>query len=55
MNLEGWYLSDSPEKRCKWCFPEVSIPADGYLNVRCDGGGNGEALSAGFKLSGSGE
>ena len=55
VNLEGWYLSDSPEKRFKWCFPEVSIPADGYLTVHCDGGGNGEALSAGFKLSGSGE
>lgn len=51
VNLSGWYLSDGKDFR-KWAFPNVSIPANGYLLVFLSGkeGVEGE-LHATFSLS----
>jgi hypothetical protein len=37
VNLTGWRLSDDPTDAAKWTFPNVTIPAGGYLVVICDG------------------
>ena len=58
VNLEGWYLSDSLSKLKRWSFPEVTIPADGYLVVHCSGKNrtkDSAHLHTDFKLSGDGE
>ena len=36
VSLSGWGLSDSKLEQAKWAFPDVSIPAGGYLVVYCD-------------------
>ena len=33
VSLGGWYLSDTATNRTKWQFPEVIVPAGGYLVV----------------------
>lgn len=33
VNLQGYYLSDDDTKPTKWTFPNVSIPANGFLMV----------------------
>ena len=58
VNLAGWYLSDASDKLKRWSFPEVALPAGGYLVVHCSGYGrsaNPEHLHADFRLSGDGE
>jgi len=35
--LDGWSLTDDPDERDKWIFPDVTLPAGGYLVVLCDG------------------
>jgi len=36
LDLSGYYLSDSEDSLKKWTFPNVTIPANGYLIVWCD-------------------
>jgi len=55
ISLEGWYLSDDPAEPDLWVFPDVSIPANGYLIVWADKDEQQDGLHADFKLSASGE
>jgi hypothetical protein len=60
ISLNGWSLSDRAGTSQKWLFPDVSIPAGGYLVVILDGqdvktpGTNGY-LHADFSLDADGE
>lgn len=60
VSLSGWSLSDSSGTSQKWIFPDVSIPAGGYLVVILDGQdvrtpGTGGYLHANFSLDADGE
>ena len=58
VNLGGWALSDNRSKLKKWLFPDVALPAGGYLAVHCSGvdrTGDSNHLHAAFKLSSDGE
>ena len=56
VNLSGWTLTDARDTPAKWTFPSVSIPAGGYLLVRCSGDTTaGPGLHANFQLKGDGE
>ena len=37
VNLSGWSLTDNSQELTKWTFPEVFIPASGYLVVFASG------------------
>ena len=60
VSLNGWALTDDSGKPQKWLFPNLSIPAGGYVVVILDGqdikapGVNGY-LHADFKLDSDGE
>lgn len=55
VNLSGWCLTDDPREPQRWCFPEVSLPAQGYLLVFASGKRQPSAgeLHASFKLKAS--
>lgn len=56
ISLDGYFLSDSENNLGKWQFPNVSIPASGYLVVWLDGhDGLQTGLHTGYKLSADGE
>jgi hypothetical protein len=60
LSLKDWRLSDDPSDPSQWVFPDVAIPAGGYLVIICDGEdirtpAPGGFLHANFKLDGSGE
>ena len=55
ISLAGWYLTDDPAEPDMWVFPDVSIPANGYLIVWADKDEEQDGLHADFKLSASGE
>lgn len=57
LSLADCGLSDNPRDPHKWVFPEVTIPAGGYLVVYCESGASSfnEPLSTGFGLSKWGE
>ena len=46
VSLKNWFLSDSADNLDKWPFPDVEIPADGYLLVLL--GGNGQPRTDGL-------
>ena len=46
VSLKNWFLSDSTDKLEKWPFPDVTIPADGYLLILL--GGDGQARTDGL-------
>ena len=55
IHLGGWSLSDDPENRFRFRLPEVTVPADGYILIFCDGDGyttEDDIIHAGFGLSG---
>lgn len=60
VSLNGWTLTDSGNDTTQWAFPNVTIPAGGYLVVMCDGknitvpGPNGY-LHTNFKIDSDGE
>lgn len=57
VSLKGWCLSDDRENIARWQFPDVTVPAGGYLVVHCSGNdtaGNAEHLHAGFRLGSEG-
>lgn len=52
LNLNGYYLSDNENELTKWTFPNVTIPANGYLIVWCDTAGNSQTgLHTTYRLS----
>ncbi|MCA9215621.1 MAG: lamin tail domain-containing protein, partial [Planctomycetales bacterium] len=58
VDLNGWHLSDKESDLSKWTFPNVTIPANGYLVVFASGDNvavAGSELHTNFKLSESGE
>ena len=55
ISLQGWYLTDDAAEPDMWVFPDVSIPANGYLIVWADNDEEQDGLHADFKLSASGE
>ena len=58
VSLSGWSLSDDDADRRKWCFPEMSLGAGGYLIVFASGKDRSETseeLHTNFKLSRQGE
>lgn len=58
VSLEGWSITDNAGKPRKWLFPDISIPAGGYLVIFASGKDRadaGEELHTSFSLSGSGE
>ncbi len=60
VSLNGWTLTDSSNDPTQWSFPNVTIPAGGFLVVMCDGenitvpGPNGY-LHTNFKIDADGE
>ena len=53
-DLNGWFLSDDPDNRTLWAFPDgTSLPPSSYLVIYADGIGAG--LHANFKLAKEGE
>lgn len=57
LDLSGWWLSDDPERPDKWRIPALTVPANGFALIRCDGLDcvtDGEC-HAGFSLSAAGE
>jgi Lamin Tail Domain len=55
-SLAGWCLTDNPRQRSRWCFADVSIPAQGYLVVFASGKrppANSREQHASFKLRSS--
>ncbi len=58
VDLTGWGLSDNQKKPIEWTFPNVSIPANGYILVYCSGKPQsvaGKPLHANFRLSSKGD
>ena len=52
LNLNGYHLSDNENELTKWTFPNVTIPANGYLIVWCDTAGNSQTgLHTSYRLS----
>src|SRR3989440_9117366 len=57
-SLNGFYLTDDPANLNKWQFPNVSIPANGYLVVFSDDKNRavaGSPLHTNFNLNRTGE
>lgn len=58
VSLGGWYLTDDQDDLEKWQFPEVEIPADGFLIVHAsteNAVDPADQLHTNFKLSSGGE
>ena len=56
VDLQGWYLSDTPFEPTKWEMPGGTIMAPGtYMIVWADEDQSQGSMHANFKLSGSGE
>ncbi|MBN1640839.1 MAG: lamin tail domain-containing protein, partial [Anaerolineae bacterium] len=58
VDLTGWYLTDERRDPVRWQFPQVILPANGYLVVFASGkdrAAAGSELHANFSLSGEGE
>ena len=58
VNLNGWYLTDSAGDLTKWQFPDVTLPANGFLIVFASGKDRavpGSELHANFQLASDGE
>ncbi len=54
--LGGFYLTDNPDNLTKWQFPSnVTIQANSYLLVWCDGETDDAELHASFNLGAAGE
>ncbi len=57
-NLEGWSLTDNPDRLRKWVFPATQLPPGGFVLVFAsekDRRVPGQPLHTNFKLSQSGE
>ena len=54
-SLNGLFLSDDPNRPNRWAFPDVSVPANGFLLVWLDDDTEQGELHASFKLERNGE
>ena len=58
VNLNGWHLTDNAGNLDKWTFPDVTLPAGGYMVVFAsnkDRAIAGQPLHTDFNLDGDGE
>lgn len=58
VSLNGWYLTDNIHKLARWQFPDVNLPAGGYLAVHCSGEDrleNPRHLHTNFKIASQGD
>lgn len=58
VELSGWHLTDEPDQPAKWTFPEMLLPARGFLVVFASGKNRVDPtrrLHANFRLSNDGE
>lgn len=58
VSLEGWWLSDDPDRPFRWLLPRVDLPPGGYLLVWASGKDRaaiGGELHANFAISAEGE
>ncbi len=58
VNLDGWFLTDSPANLTKWRFPAVNLAPNGFRVVFASGKNRtaiGQPLHANFQLSAGGE
>lgn len=56
VDLQGWYLTDTPFEPTKWQFPGGTVMAPGmYMTVWADEDQSQGSMHANFKLSASGE
>jgi hypothetical protein len=55
VEMLGLFLTDDLSNSMKWAFPEVTIPAHGFLLVWCDNDEEDGPLHASFALSAGGE
>lgn len=58
VQLVGWHLTDDPLDPTRWKFPDVEIPARGFLRVFCSGKDRIDStrpLHTNFKLKSRGE
>ena len=58
VNLNGWFLTDSPSALSKWSFPSTNLAASGYMVVFASGKNRripGASLHTSFKLGNNGE
>jgi hypothetical protein len=55
ISCKGLYLSDNPDNKLKWKFPDTIIKANSYLIVWADENGMSPGLHANFKLAKAGE
>ena len=46
ISLKNWYLSDRPDNLEKWPFPDLEVPAEGYLLILL--GGDGQTRTDGL-------
>ena len=52
LNLNGYHLTDNENDLTRWTFPNITIPANGYLIVWCDTAGTSQlGLHTTFRLS----
>lgn len=51
VSLAGWFLTDDLRESKKWTFPDVSLPAGGFLLVWCDNEPTEGPLHATFSLA----
>ncbi|HTH48702.1 MAG TPA: CotH kinase family protein [Candidatus Limnocylindria bacterium] len=55
VNLEGWFLTDSPTNHTRWRLPSLNLNADGYLIVYASGKNRtSPGLHTNFKLKSGG-
>jgi hypothetical protein len=58
VNLDGWHLTDQSTNLTQWVFPNITVPANGYLLVFASGKDRrvvGRPLHTNFRLSVEGE
>ena len=55
VSLKGWFFSDDEAALNKWEFPDIEIPAKGYLTIWVDKDDEQGDLHTNFKLSAAGE
>jgi hypothetical protein len=58
VNMDGWFLTDSPDNLTKWRFPAVNLAPNGFLIVFASGKNRavaGAPLHANFQLAAGGE
>src|SRR5688572_7216350 len=55
VNLDGWFLTDSPENLTRWRFPATNLAPNSFLIVFASGKNRLAPLHANFSLGAGGE